>query len=85
MFHKSTFTEMFLPLSEEGRSFSQNVSSLNTASYNKLFVTCFRSSRPEVFLGKGALIYKVIYKISKFYRRTHMPKCDFNKAALQLY
>ena len=33
----------------------------------------FRSSRPEVFLGKGVL------KISsKFNRRSSMPKCDFN-------
>ena len=33
----------------------------------------FRSSRPEVFLGKGVL------KISsKFNRRSPMPKCDFS-------
>ena len=40
----------------------------------------FRNSHPEVFLGKGVLkIYKQIY------RRTPMPKYDFNKVAKQLY
>ena len=40
----------------------------------------YRSSLPEVFLGKGVL--KIC---SKIYRRTSMPKCDFNKVPKQLY
>ena len=40
----------------------------------------YRSSLPEVFLGKGVL--KIC---SKIYRRTSMPKCDFNKVLKQLY
>ena len=38
------------------------------------------SSHSEVFLEKSFL--KIC---SKIYRRTTMPKCDFNKVALQLY
>ena len=37
-----------------------------------------RSSQPEVFSRKGVL------KICSKCRRTPMPKCDFNKVALQL-
>ena len=41
-----------------------------------------RSSRPKVFLVKGAL--KIRSKFTqKIRRRTPMPKCDFNKVALQ--
>ena len=36
----------------------------------------FRSSHPDVFLGKGAL--KIC---SKFYRKTPMRTCDFNNVA----
>ena len=44
-----------------------------TRSYN-------RSRAPEVFMQKGIL------KIgSKFFRRTSMAKCNFNKVAKQLY
>ena len=39
-------------------------------------ITMFRSSHPEVLLGKE--IFKQIY------RRTRIPKCDFNKVAKQL-
>ena len=39
----------------------------------------FRSSPPEVFLKKGVLKICI-----KFYWRTPMSKCDFNKVALQL-
>ena len=37
----------------------------------------FRSSHPEVFLLKG-----VPENMQQVYRRTTMPKCDFNKVAL---
>ena len=41
--------------------------------------TCYRSSRPEVFLGKISENRQQIHK------RTPMLKCDFNKVALHLY
>ena len=40
----------------------------------------FRSSPSEVFLGKG-----FSENMQQNYRRTPMPKCDFNKVAEQLY
>ena len=48
----------------------------------------YRSSPPEVFLGKGIL--KICSKFTgenmqQIYRRTPMLKCDFNIVALQLY
>ena len=41
--------------------------------------TVFRSSRPQVFLRKV-----VLKNTQQIYRRTPIPKCDFNKVALQL-
>ena len=38
-----------------------------------------RNSHPKVFLGKG-----VSENMQQIYRRTSMPKCDFNKVAKQL-
>ena len=46
---------------------------------NQTFVPNFRSSHPEVFLEKFVL--KICNKI---YRRTPMPKCNFNKITLQI-
>ena len=43
-------------------------------------ILLFRSSRPEAFLGWG-----VLKNMQQIYRRTPMPKCDFNKVTLQLY
>ena len=40
----------------------------------------FRSSPPEMFLGK-----RCSEKMQQIYRRTPMSKCDFNKVVLQLY
>ena len=40
----------------------------------------YRSSPPQVFLEKVFL-----KKGQQIYKKTHMPKCDFNKFALQLY
>ena len=39
-----------------------------------------RSSRQEVFLGKGCSEY-----VQQIYRRTVMLKFDFNKVAKQIY
>ena len=44
------------------------------------FVVLFRSSHPEVFLAK-----RCFENMQQIYRRTPMPKCDFNSVALQLY
>ena len=41
----------------------------------------YRSSTSEVFLGKGVLKSENMQQI---YKRTPMPKCNFNKVALQL-
>ena len=41
--------------------------------------TVFRSSRPQVFLRKV-----VLKNTQQIYRRTPIPKCDFNKVALHL-
>ena len=41
-------------------------------------LSIFRSCHPKVFSGKDVL--KIC---SKFYRRTSMPNCDFNKVVLQ--
>ena len=38
-----------------------------------------RSNLPEVFLGK-----RCCKNMQQIYRRTPMPKCDFNKVAKQL-
>ena len=46
-------------------------------NWQNLNLTC-KSSHRVVFLGKDAL------KICSKYRRTPMPKCHFNKVALQL-
>ena len=40
----------------------------------------YRSSPPQVFLEKV-----VLEKGQQIYKKTHMPKCDFNNFALQLY
>ena len=40
----------------------------------------YRSSPPEVLLGKG-----FSEDVHQIYRRTPMPKHDFSKVALQLY
>ena len=45
--------------------------------FQKILCLNFRSSPPEVLLGKGVL--KI--DIQQIYRRTLMPKCDFNKVA----
>ena len=39
----------------------------------------YRSSPPQVFLEKV-----VLKKRQQIYKKTHMPKCDFNNIALQL-
>ena len=43
------------------------------------FESLYRSSRPEVFLGK-----RVLKIYSKFTGEKPMSKCDFNKVAMQL-
>ena len=40
----------------------------------------YRSSPPQVFLEKV-----VLKNGQQIYKKTHMPKCDFNNFALQLY
>ena len=35
--------------------------------------------------SRGVLIKRCSEKMQQIYRRTPMPKCDFNKVALQLY
>ena len=44
------------------------------------FLSFFIRSHPEVFIRKRCSENK-----QQMYRRTPMPKCDFNKVALQLY
>ena len=34
---------------------------------------------------KGVFIKRCSENIQQFYKRTPMPKCDFNKVAIQLY
>ena len=46
----------------------------------KLKIRLYRSSHPEVFLEK-----RCSENMQQIYRRTPVPKCDFNKVALQLY
>ena len=47
-----------------------------------LWVLClFRSSPPS----RGVLKKRCLENIPQIYRRTPMPKCDFNKVAKQLY
>ena len=42
----------------------------------------FKTSPPEVFLGKGVLIRKRCSEnMQQIYRRAPLPKCDFNKVA----
>ena len=47
--------------------------------FNLALPKTFRSSQLKVSLGKGVL------KMQQIYRRKPMPKCDFNKVALQLF
>ena len=42
-----------------------------------MFINAFRSSRPELFLREKYM--------QQIHRKAPMPKCDFNKAAKQLY
>ena len=49
-------------------------------NWNAMSFKTFKSSRQEVFLRKG-----VLKNMQQIYRRTPIPKCDFNKVALQLY
>ena len=73
-------------------TFSLGISlgNVNKSTENCRFVHIYyRSGPPEVFLGKSVL--KVCSKprcsenIQQIYRRTPLPKRDFNKVAKQLY
>ena len=61
--------------------------SLSIQKYSKLnmyHLNLFKSEAAT--LGKAALPRKRCSEImQQIYRRTLMPKCDFNKVALQLY
>ena len=51
----------------------------NESCFVDLNLKCTRSSRSEVFLVSCS------ENVQQIYRITPMPKCDFNKVALQLY
>ena len=67
-------------------SFLHRAPPVSTSEYQSFLWSCpvlldffaiFRSSPPEMFLGKG-----VLKKMQLIYRRTPMPKCDFNKVSI---
>ena len=69
--------------SSRARLINVAVFSTATGSQPHFYVcthTQFRSSRSEVFFSK-----RCSENMQQIYRRTPITKCDFNKAALQLY